>query len=338
MKCFLVAAQLLAIVAGNFTNQPWEHKCDPGSEIYACTVANFLYRPGRIHSTLQMPVTVRKVRLAHPPSKVLLERNTILAYDAVLHTSLHRPKAVQIRFTTLEYVEISVDLEYADFHGNSIKALAAPEVGEVPYALRYLDVSGNKLETIANFSTLVRLETLLLTNNYLATVDGSVLRRLTQLSGLHVGSNMLEQFPLADLPGTLEWLVLRMNLLTPMNLTGVQLPALQVLSLAHNYYDEPDVEDLLVVAPKLKVLLLAGNDIAKELALKIADTLRHAGVAVDKLTPSEDAYEEEMQDHYRSSQMHEVREHIFATLLAIGNGCVMVWGGFRVYRARYSQQ
>uniref|UniRef100_A0A182Q7R3 Leucine rich immune protein (Coil-less) n=1 Tax=Anopheles farauti TaxID=69004 RepID=A0A182Q7R3_9DIPT len=337
MQWFLVIAPLLAIVAGNYTKNPWEHKCDPGSEIYACTVASFLYRPGKIHSTLLMPEAVHKVRLAYPQDKILPERDTIQAYDAMLHESLHRPKAIQIIHTSIEFVEIMADLEYANFQGNWITAVSAPDREGVSYALRYLDLCDNHLESIANFSTLVNLETLLLSNNYLSTVDGTVLIRLTKLTGLSLDGNRLEELSFDHLPATLEWLVLSMNLLGPMNLTGVQLPALQVLHLADNYYDEPDIAGWLAVAPKLQAMLLRGNNIAKDRAANITETLRLAGVAVDDISTS-DEFHTFINSFHRMHQMHMMRENIFTILLAVGNGCVMVWGGFRLYKARVSRQ
>uniref|UniRef100_A0A182P8Y8 Leucine rich immune protein (Coil-less) n=1 Tax=Anopheles epiroticus TaxID=199890 RepID=A0A182P8Y8_9DIPT len=343
LECVLVFLALSPpIIFGNYTDTPWVHQCDPGSEIFACTVPNFLYNPKRNHSSLAVPATGGKVRLAYPRDKVLL-RDNILAYDAVLHAALHRPRAVQIENTLIKTVNLPVDLEYADFRDNSIEIFIAPEVNGSAYALRYLDLRLNRLTTIVELRTLVRLETLLLAYNRISAVDGTVLRCFPKLTGLHLGGNQLDSFPFADLPASLEWLVLSLNeLRTLPDLAGMYTPALQSLNLEDNYITNFDLAPLLTAAPNLKELLLRSDYTTIEDAAELTHKLLEAGIVHDRFAANREAdteYEEDVIELYhRTKQLHEAREHIFSGLLVLVNVCVMAWGGHRLYRARCEQE
>uniref|UniRef100_A0A182JZ23 Leucine rich immune protein (Coil-less) n=1 Tax=Anopheles christyi TaxID=43041 RepID=A0A182JZ23_9DIPT len=344
MFVLLLLLQHMSITAGNFTDTLWVHQCDPASEIFACTVPNFIYKPNHNHSTLAVTGTVQKVRLAYPRDKVLV-RDNILAYDTVLHETLHRPRAVQIENDNIKTVELPHDLEYADFNNNRIVTVTAPEVNGSEYALRYLDLQFNRLTVIDSLRVLVRLETLLLGYNRILMVDGSLLQGFPKLNGLHLGSNSLEAFPFAALPGTLEWLVLRRNeFSSSVELSGIHAPALKVLNLQDNYLTKLDVGTLLAGAPNLKEVLLRNDFVQYEGAADMVHKLQEAGVAHDKFVHGESMdsdYGEDNEDgesYHRASQKYEAGEYIFATLLAVANVGVMAWGGFRLYKVRSSDK
>ncbi|XP_041763858.1 transforming growth factor beta activator LRRC32-like [Anopheles merus] len=340
---FLLFLQHLPAGSGNFTNTLWAHQCDPGSEIFACTVPNFLYKPNHNHSTLVAPGTVRKVRLAYPRDKILL-RDNIVAYDAVLHEILKRPRAVQIANVIIKTVDLPPDLEYADFSSNMIATVSAPEVNGSEYALRYLDLQYNRMTAIDSLRALVHLETLLLAHNRIVVVDGSVLKGFPKLVGLHLGANQLEEFPYADLPATLEWLVLcRNDFANILEFTGMYAPALKVLNLQDNFLNSLNIDSLLAAAPNLKELLLRNEFIAIDGASEIVHKLQEAGIAHDKFAHSEQEsdYDEEDGDgdsYHHSNQKHQAREYIFSGLLAVINVCVMAWGGCRLYKVLHSEK
>ncbi|XP_053670640.1 uncharacterized protein LOC128720964 [Anopheles nili] len=326
----LVLIMLLACVSANYTKVLWNHRCDPGSEIFACTVPHFLYKPGRNHSTLEAPDTVHKVRLAYPMEKKILDDNEILAYDQVLHATLHRPRAIQITSCSLTTVEFPLDLEYADFADNSIKSVVVSNNVTSEYALQYLDLSGNRLESISNLSLLVNLKTLNLKNNWLESADLSVVLHMVKLSVLDLSICELEELSFASLPNTLEWLLLSKNSLSSLDLADVQLPALQVLDLQYNSLEELDTNALFAAARNLKVVLVGYNDFPREKAKSIAHTLREADITHDSINPAE-SRQNEWDEHYRSSQKQELLEHIINGMLVLVNVCVMSWGGMRLY-------
>ncbi|XP_052890724.1 uncharacterized protein LOC128298949 [Anopheles moucheti] len=337
LDCVLIFLLLLTRALGNYTSTLWEHRCDPGSEIFACTVPNFLYRPNQNHSTLTVPETVRKVRLAYPTDKILTRRDTIVTYDATLHAVLHHPKAVQIAHTMLKRIVVPLDLEYADFRDNSIQTVFAPEVNGSVYALRYLDLRNNELVQIDSLSTLVNLETLILHANRISVLDGSTLSGFTKLTGLDLGGNMLEEISASHLPASLEWLILRRNMLSgSVDFEGAHLPALKVLDIQHNYCNELDVSVLLKVAPNLDGIMLDGNFITSQDGKVIMTNLVDSGVSHDEFVPS-DSERDDINDHYYHQQQKvKVLEDIIAGTLAVVNVCVIGWGFYRVYKSRVS--
>ncbi|XP_035900872.1 leucine-rich repeat and guanylate kinase domain-containing protein-like [Anopheles stephensi] len=339
IECIVVLLSflLIGITSGNYTKTAWEHRCDPGSEAFACTVPNFLYKPGENHSTLIAPDTrVHKVRLAYPHDKLVVSRDTITAYDAVLHTALHRPKAVQIAYSNIKRFDVPLDLEYADFRDNSIQTVNAPEVKESVYALRFLDLRNNELESMESLKALVNLETLLLAGNRISGLDGAALTNLNKLTGLDLSNNMLDAIPSASLPASLEWLVLRRNTFSGhIDFADANLPALKVLDLQHNIIGELNVVTLLMVAPELRALLLEGNWFDVGTAAHIATMLTNRQVAHDKFAPSESESDYE-DDYHRTHEMLRVQDYVISVVLLVVNVCVIAWGVFRVYRARHS--
>ncbi|XP_053660770.1 uncharacterized protein LOC128709776 [Anopheles marshallii] len=337
LDCVLTFLLLLTGTFGNYTDTLWEHRCDPGSEIFVCTVPNFLYRPNQNHSKLIVPETVRKVRLAYPTDKILIQRDTIVAYDATLHAALHRPKAVQIAGTMLKRFEVPLDLEYADFRDNSIHTVLAPEVNGSVYALRYLDLRNNEMERIDSLATLVNLETLMLRANRISVLDGTALGCFTKLTGLDLGSNTVEEIPASHLPASLEWLILRRNMLyASVDFSGARLPALKVLDMQHNFCNELDLGVLLVAAPNLDGIMLDGNFINSEEGKVIMTRLVNAGVSHDKFVMSDSEHDDEQNDYYRRQQKIKVQEDIIAGMIAVVNVCVIGWGFYRVYKSRIS--
>ncbi|XP_049288470.1 uncharacterized protein LOC125766490 [Anopheles funestus] len=335
----LVFLLLLTYSSGNYTSTLWEHRCDPGSEIFACTVPNFLYKPNQNHSKLIAPEPVHKVRLAYPSDKVISRQDVIIAYDATLHDALHRPKAVQIANAAIKRFEVPLDLEYADFRDNYIQTVIAPQVNGSDYALRYLDLRNNEMDRIDNLNALVNLETLILSHNRFIIVDGSTLSRFTKLTGLHLGSNSLDEIPVTHLPATLEWLVLSHNMLfATMDFTGAHLPALKVLDLQHNFCNELNVSVLLVAAPKLEGIMLEGNFISGKEAKDIMQSLVDAGVSHDKFITSDEEMVAEENHYYRTQQKLKMHEDIISAMLAVVNVCVIGWGVFRVYKSRSSTE
>uniref|UniRef100_A0A4Y0BN48 Leucine rich immune protein (Coil-less) n=1 Tax=Anopheles funestus TaxID=62324 RepID=A0A4Y0BN48_ANOFN len=330
----LVFLLLLAYSSGNYTSTLWEHRCDPGSEIFACTVPNFLYKPNQNHSKLIAPEPVHKVRLAYPSDKVISRQDVIIAYDATLHDALHRPKAVQIANAAIKRFEVPFDLEYADFRDNSISTVIAPQVNGSEYALRYLDLQNNELDRIDNLRNLVNLETLLLSNNHISVLDGSTLNCFTKLISLHLTNNELVEIPVTNIPASLEWLILRNNMLFgPMKFIGAHLPALKVLDLYDNYCDELDVDVLLLAAPNLEAIRLERNFISAKEAKVIMECLALAGVTHDKFVKSD-----ERDHYYRTQQKIKMHEDIISAMIAVVNVCVIGWGAFRVYKSRSSTE
>uniref|UniRef100_A0A182SJB5 Leucine rich immune protein (Coil-less) n=1 Tax=Anopheles maculatus TaxID=74869 RepID=A0A182SJB5_9DIPT len=155
--CSFLPLLLIAVTSANYTKTAWEHPCDPGSEVFACSVPNFLYHPYENYSSLIAPDTVQKVRLGYPTDKKIVSRETITAYDEVLHMVLKRPKAIQIAYASIKQLDIPYDLEYADFRGNSIQTVHAPALKETEYALRFLDLQHNDLDRIECLQALVNL-------------------------------------------------------------------------------------------------------------------------------------------------------------------------------------
>uniref|UniRef100_A0A182M0W8 Leucine rich immune protein (Coil-less) n=1 Tax=Anopheles culicifacies TaxID=139723 RepID=A0A182M0W8_9DIPT len=338
-ECAFVFLLLLGCSAGNYTHTLWEHRCDPGSEIFACTAPNFLYKPNQNHSTLIVPETVRKVRLAYPTDKVIGRRDIITAYDATLHAALNRPLAVQITYVSMEHLEVPLDLEYADFSHNSIERVNAPPVNGSNYALRYLDLGGNGMDRIDSLSALVNLETLLLSGNHISTLDDSVLKSFTKLSTLNLASNSLVDISFTDMPASLEFLILRHNLIYgTLEFTGVNLPALKVLDVYNNLCGVLEVSALLSAAPKLEAIRLDGNYFSVKDAKAILEQLTDAGIEHDKFAKS-NREEDDDEDHYfRTQQKLKVQEHIISGMLTVVNVCVIGWGFYQVYKSRGSTE
>lgn len=336
LECVLVLL-LISITSANYTKTLWEHRCDPGSEVFACTVPNFLYKPNENHSTLIVPETVHKVRLGYPTDKKIVTRETITTYDAVLHTTLHRPRAIQITVASIKRVDIPLDLEYADFRDNTIQIVSAPEVnGSAAYALRYLDLRNNEIEHIDSLKTLVHLETLLLGNNRISSLDGTTMMNLRNLSGLDLSNNMLDTIPFASLPASLEWLILRRNsFYGRLDFLDSNLPSLKVLDLQQNIINEVNTDTLLTVAPNLRVVLLEGNWFSGDVSRNIATVLTQKQVEHDKFAPIEDESEYE-DDYHRTHEMLKVQDYVISIVLSVVNVCVIGWGVFRVYKAKCS--
>ncbi|XP_050079189.1 uncharacterized protein LOC126566070 [Anopheles maculipalpis] len=327
---------LITITSANYAKTLWEHRCDPGSEVFICSVPNFLYKPNENHSTLIAPETVHKVRLGYPTDKKIVSRETITTYDEVLHQALHRPRAIQITFASIKKLDIPLELEYADFQDNSIQIVFAPEVNGSAYALRYLDLRNNEMDDIESFKTLVNLETLLLGGNKISILDGTTVMNFHRLSGLDLGSNMLDTIPFVSLPGSLEWLVLRRNsFYGQLDIDNANLSSLKVLDLQHNLINELNPETLLTVAPSLRAILLEGNWFDVDAAKNIATVLTQKQVEHDKFLPSESVIEYEY-DYHRTHEMLKVQDYVISIVLSVVNVCVIGWGVFRVYRAKHT--
>uniref|UniRef100_A0AAG5CU49 Uncharacterized protein n=1 Tax=Anopheles atroparvus TaxID=41427 RepID=A0AAG5CU49_ANOAO len=77
---------MLASATCNNTNVLWEHRCEAGSAVFACTIPDFLYIPGQNSSRVIEPDSTVMRRLSiRGTRRRTAYINTILAYDAALH-------------------------------------------------------------------------------------------------------------------------------------------------------------------------------------------------------------------------------------------------------------
>ncbi|KFB42175.1 AGAP004016-PA-like protein [Anopheles sinensis] len=332
------------------TNVLWEHRCDPGSEVFACALPNFLYIPNEnISRVVELDkAATRKISIHHQRRRMRDERDrdTILAYDAVMHEELKRPRAIQIARSRLKVVEIQLDLEYAAFFDGRLKEVIVPPTEKV-YPLRYLDLNDNGISDIRNLSKLVNLETLDLSRNRLIRLNSEVFKGMTNLSTLSLAMNRISRLSYDVLPPKLESLYLHMNMLESADFTGAHLPVLEMCTFSYNFMTELEVSTVLAAMPNLKRIMLNHNDFGKHLEANISAALKEAGVAHDdgfgveqtehSMEYGDYGFEEDEEgndDRFYMDRKAQLWEHTFSWLLTISNLAVLAWCAVVFYKQR----
>uniref|UniRef100_A0A182QJ63 Leucine rich immune protein (Coil-less) n=1 Tax=Anopheles farauti TaxID=69004 RepID=A0A182QJ63_9DIPT len=266
---------LLSIASG------LEYKCEPGTGPTVCTIRCLLYsaaavaKNGSLLPTVNLPETVHTVRLLYD-LYYYRHQASIARYDMTLHTSvLHDPPNVQLEDTGMWELVLPDNLQVGEFTNNAISSVVTNATKT--YAVRYLDLSHNTLQSLTNLSMLVNLQSLNLESNLIRTIKPNVFERMRNLTNLYLSNNNLETFDLRTLPKSLAVLWLMRNLLHELPLTGVSLPALTELDLESNSLTTLDLPALFTAFPALRRLLIGYNTFTKEEAERIiADLQRHS--------------------------------------------------------------
>uniref|UniRef100_A0A182J573 Leucine rich immune protein (Coil-less) n=1 Tax=Anopheles atroparvus TaxID=41427 RepID=A0A182J573_ANOAO len=237
----------------------------------------------------------------------------------------------------MEVLEIPIDLEYGDFSRGKIKYLVVPP-SETAYPLRYLDLQLNIMGDIRNLSTLVNLETLILSRNRLSSITKQVFQRMTNLTTLDISMNRILEISFSMLPPRLEIVLVHLNGLHSVDFSDANLPALEVLTLSYGFLSDLNTTALLAAAPKLKEIMLLHNEFGLEKEMNISAALKAAGISHDDGFGVEETDELEYESYgvfnrnensIYQDRMAQFWEHTFAWLLAIGNAIVLREAGFR---------
>lgn len=338
-----------AVTCNVSTNVLWEHRCDPGSEVFACALPNFLYIPNENMSRVveadkaaTRKISIHNLRRSMRDQR---DRDIILAYDAAIHAELKHPRAVHIDRSRLKVVEIQLDLEYAAFVDGRVQEVIVPPSEKV-YPLRFLDINDNLFADPRNLSKLVNLETLDLSRNRLIRLNAEVFKGMTNLSTLSLAMNRIMRISYEVLPPKLESLYLHMNMLESVDFTGAHLPVLEVLTLSYNFLSELELSTVLAAAPKLKRIMLKRNEFGRHLEGNISAALKEAGVAHDDGFGAEQTEhmdyggyddeedEEDNDDRFYKDRKAQLWEHTFSWLLAISNLSVVAWCAVVFYKQR----
>ncbi|XP_058064660.1 uncharacterized protein LOC131214296 [Anopheles bellator] len=338
-RAFLLLFFVAMRVAGDGTHTIWEHRCDPGSEVFACSVASFIYNPGEKHSRLIVPDRVRKIRLLYPWEKIVNERDKILAYDKVLHAELNHPRAIYINYGDIRTIEIPVDLEYAEFQKNKIEKVIAPEARLVSakYSLRYLDLTRNHLADIANLSALVNLETLILQDNRLKSVDTQMFEPFANLTTLVLTGCWLRNLDLQQLPPSLVYLGISSNRLSEVYFDKMHLPDLEVLSMKRNDLFRLNIHALREAAPNLKLLQIARNHFGSNVTAALLTALQNSPILFDDFDErSQGSFQwNGVRDH--QDRQRQIVHHVLCIWsLTVVNLTLFAWVGYRFWKTRKS--
>ncbi|XP_052863175.1 uncharacterized protein LOC128269811 [Anopheles cruzii] len=323
------------VVAGDGNHTVWEHHCDPGSEVFACSVASFIYSPGENHSQLIVPDGVRKVRLLYPWEKIISERVKILAYDKVLHAELNHPRAIHINLGDIRTIEIPKDLEYAELQANKIEKVIAPKprLAGAKYSLRYLDLARNRLDDIANLSALVNLETLNLQHNPLESFDTQMFQFFANLSTLVLTGCWLTNLDLQQL----VYLGVSSNRLSEVHFDNVYLPNLEVLSMKRNDLSRLNIYALRKAAPNLKSLQIARNNFDSRVTAVLLAALQNSTILYDDFDErGQSSFQWDGVRDHQDRQRQEVQHALCIWSLAVVNLALFAWVGYRFWKTRKS--
>lgn len=204
----------------------------------------------------------------------------VSVFDEQLFQAMHRPTSVEMHEVKMEKLLLPGELLYGSFADNRIRSL--PVNGSITYQISYLDLSGNRLENIANISALLKLESLFLANNRIKEIGPNVLSPLISLKRLVLHSNYLEEFPWESVSPTIEHLDLSDSHLADFSLRNISLPLLESLDLANNMITHFNVTELMECAPDLEQFLIHYNPIEDEDMLQIWNS-----IAAYNITPEE---------------------------------------------------
>uniref|UniRef100_A0A182JIT7 Leucine rich immune protein (Coil-less) n=1 Tax=Anopheles atroparvus TaxID=41427 RepID=A0A182JIT7_ANOAO len=180
----------------------------------------------------------------------------------------------------MKLVEIPIDLEYGDFSSGYVHYVVVPS-SETAYPLRYLDLDWNIMGDIHNLSTLVNLETLILSRNRLSSISKQVFQRMTNLTTLIISMNRILEISFSMFPPRLEKLFVHINGLESVDFSDANLPALEVLTLSFGMLTDLNVTALLAATPKLKEIMLLGNEFGLDKEMNISAALQAAGISHD---------------------------------------------------------
>ncbi|XP_058116136.1 uncharacterized protein LOC131258770 [Anopheles coustani] len=344
-----VASWSTSVTCNVTTLALWEHRCDPGSEVFACALPDFLYIPNENMSRLveNDKAATRKISIhsEHRRMRDELNRDNILAYDAAMHGELKHPRAIHIFRSRLKVVEIQLDLEYAAFVDGYIKEVIVPPTEKV-YPLRYLDLNDNAISDPRNLSKLVNLQTLNLSRNRFMRLNAEVFKEMTNLSTLSLSMNRITRLSFEMLPPKLESLYLHMNMLEGVDFTGAHLPVLEVCSLSYNFITELEVSTVLAAAPNLKRIMLKHNEFGRHIEGNISASLKEAGVAHDDdfggdqseqrdyFSYDDEDDDKEDEERFYKDRKAQLYERTFSWLLLLSNSAVVAWFSYDYYKQR----
>lgn len=267
-RLFLAGVSLLSLVQG------YEYQCEPGTDSTVCSLWNLQYVQNGTQLSVKMPSSVQKVRINM--EQYYYDRHLgISVYDSVLHvTILHNPTYVQIGYNRIHELHMPTDLRMGEFKQNSISNVLTNS--SLSYAVTYLDLQGNSIDDISNFSALVNLQTLNLENNHIKEINGNVFTGMHNLSMLYLGYNGLQKVDFNVFPKALTNLWLFNNNFKDLNLVKVSLPSLTVLDLESNHLKTIDLVAVFAAFPRLQFLPIAQNDFYETEAKRIiAELSRH---------------------------------------------------------------
>ncbi|XP_053680851.1 toll-like receptor 1 [Anopheles nili] len=252
-------------------------QCLPGSNIFACILPLFDYEPGKDIPLFNLSADVTSIRFVKPLYNTLETEYVIHIYDAVLHRQLNSPQAIELIGTNVKELEISPNLQYADFSDNNIQLVHVST--EHPPALRYLNLNFNKNLRPANISKLVSLETLVLSRCGFETLPAEVFVNLNRLAHLTLTGNHIKQVELRQLPPSLVLLQLNRNWMRTFDFASARMPLLEQLNIEFNDLNDLNITVLVAIAPKLRFLAVGSNPIKRATLNLILDALNRHNIS-----------------------------------------------------------
>lgn len=164
---------------------------------------------------------------------------------------------LQLGSLKVEKLFLSPRLEEVDVGGNQISTVLFKEGAE--YSTEILDMTNNRLTSLAGFEVLVNLTELRLDSNLLETVDMSLFQSMTKLKRLNLGNNKITTVltPTSTKLLELEYIKLAGNSISRLNVQNWEFESLTELDLSSN--NLVHVEYLKERLPSLHHISLAKN-------------------------------------------------------------------------------
>lgn len=214
------------------------------------------------------PSKLELFRISNNPSIDTQDANAILVNAHEVHIRNINATQCQIGLNVVHF--------YAD--NNKIDNVIVKALPDVTSKLISLSLSHNKLTNLSTLGTIRNLKFLDLANNSIKTFDIETLSKLKELVTLDLGYNEIKSvdFGLIDSLQKLQRLILSHNVISNFRLDRV-LPALKAIYLENNALLEIDLS-LKSKAPKLKDLVLKGNNWSCDILNKIVRTLVQDGI------------------------------------------------------------
>lgn len=233
------------------------HSCVPSAYSKMCILEHLLYHPDEESVIHTFPPNLTHVRITRGNRKVKGSVR-IFEINAKLHTMLGRPKILEMHHHAMWHFELPRALEQGFFASLYIPTLTVEPGSETPKVV-YLDLSNNYVRDISNASSLVNLEVLLLSDNYIKSIDPITMQNLTKLRILDLSFNYLTKVSMNIYPKSLTHLNLFKSKIESLNYAHLYYPSMEVLNIEQNKLTSFDASALMLAMPKLKMVRVGWN-------------------------------------------------------------------------------
>lgn len=255
------------------------HTCAPSGYSKICILDSLHYKPHAENKVIHnFPSNQSHIRIVSDTRSAGHSRQ-VLDVNTKFYSLLGQPAILEIFQYAIWNLQIPRTLLRGSFPHSYTRNLTVEPGFDSP-ALVYLDLNNNYLRNISSIEAFVNLEVLLLSDNFIYSVDSSIFKNLTKLRHLDLSFNAISQTSIAILPQSLVHLNLYSNFISSLDFTTLNYHSLEVLNIERNKLTVIDAPSLIQALPKLKTARIGGNPLQKDDLQQLLVLFQRANISV----------------------------------------------------------